>query len=380
MDADGEEDLSSKSLVELPKDVLRNEHLVKLFIDYNDIETLPDEFGKCLVSLKFFSAIGNNLKRLPDSFGELSLLEEAYLNENGLVNLPDSICKLKHLQTMRLTGNQLELLPEDFGQVSSLKVLTCDENMLTVLPKTFGLLVALEELELGCNKIKCLSDGFGELMSLRILNFCRNQLLELPETFGNLPNLRNLDLSYNRIKFLPSNFKSCHTIEKMYVDRNILEILPSWVNNLTNCVELSLKDNHFHEQPFSDRFSLGCPKLKHINLSGNFITKLPDTLGELSALEYLHLGSVIGELERRNFQNGNWLTELPMSFCFLVNLTELHVDENQLNELPDNFGDLVSLEIVDFGKNLCYLYVSKCIFNQLIVSFVLICTAIILKK
>ncbi|KAL4239434.1 hypothetical protein ACF0H5_000249 [Mactra antiquata] len=349
-----EEDLSSRSLTELSQHVLQNKHLVKLFVDYNNVESLPDDFGKSLTSLKVFSVIGNDLKHLPDSFGKLSKLEEAYFNENGLINLPDSICELNNLIVLKLTGNQLEMLPDNFGNISKLQVLLCDENKLQCLPKTFGLLEALEELELGFNKIQNLSDGCGNLKSLKILNFYNNQLSALPDSFGNLPNLRMLDLSRNRLKHLPNNFNSSRTLEKLYINRNILEILPSWINDLPNCIELSIKDNHLQEEPLLDSFSLKCSKLKHLNMSGNSMLRLPDTLGELHELEELYLGSVIGELERRNFQNGNWLVKLPMSVCFMSNLRVLNVEENQLNELPNNFGDLISLEILELGQNMLH--------------------------
>lgn len=349
-----EEDLSSKHLSVFPTDVLQNPHVEYLLIDYNDIEDLPSEIGDCLQSLKCFSAIGNNLKVLPESFGNLIHLEEVYLNENGIVKLPDSLKKLKQLVTLKLTGNQLETLPEDFGELTSLEILSCDENVLCRLPKTFGLLENLKELELGCNEIDSLSEGFGMLKSLEILNLSSNKLKSLPESFGYLPNLKTLDLSANEIKFLPSTCQSCNSLQKFYADSNLLQMLPPWVSDLVNIVEFSVKDNQFQHQALPDGFPKASRKLKHLDMSGNFMSDLPYCIGELEALEFFHLGSVIGELERRHFQNGNWLAEIPDSICCLKNLKELHVDENQLRELPANFGDLISLEILDLGQNLLH--------------------------
>ncbi|KAJ7362033.1 hypothetical protein OS493_013121 [Desmophyllum pertusum] len=75
-------------------------------------------------------------------------------------------------------------------------------------------------------------------------------------------------------------------------------------------------------------------------------------MGELKKLEKLQLGSTICELERRAYQNGNWLFTLPCSFGWMVNLQKLHLDENQLCELPENFGSLVNLEWLILVKSL----------------------------
>ncbi|XP_060556179.1 leucine-rich repeat protein soc-2 homolog [Ruditapes philippinarum] len=349
-----EEDLSSRELTAFPLDVLQNKHIESLLLDYNDIKELPPEIGMCIQSLKCFSALGNSLTSIPESFGNLGQLEEVYLNENELVKLPDSLCRLKHLKVLKLTGNQLKVLPEEFGELTALEKLSCDENILFRLPKTFGCLENLRILELSCNSIEKLSEGFGMLRSLEVLNLCSNKLTSLPESFGNLPNLKTVDISVNEIKFLPSHFNSSLTLQKIYIDSNLLQTLPDWVSNLENIVEFSVKDNQFQNQTLSDSFPKVCKKLKHLDLSGNFMSYLPSTIGELEKLEFLHLGSVIGELERRNFQNGNWLAEIPNSICCLTNLKQLHLDENQLNELPRDFGSLISLEILDLGQNLLH--------------------------
>jgi len=340
-----EEDLSSKGLKEVPN---VDERVVNLFLDFNDIRELPEGIG-CLKSLKYFSIIGNSLQNIPQSFCDLQTLEELHLNENDLCTLPNSICRLKTLKVLKLTGNKLQQLPDEFGELSSLKVLHCDENNLCKLPKTFGLLEELIELELGANSIETLIDGFGMLKSLQVLNLSNNQLTALPESFGNLSNLVTLDVSANKLKHLPSHFNSCYCVEKLYFESNLLYSLPDWISDLTNVVEFSFKDNQFQGQAISDQFPHNCQKLKHFDMSGNFMNKLPEDLGAMRNVKFIHLGSVIGELERRNFQNGNWLATIPDSICQLTLLRELYMDENQISQLPNSFGELVSLEILDLG-------------------------------
>lgn len=92
-----------------------------------------------------------------------------------------------------------------------------------------------------------------------------------------------------------------------------------------------------------------CKQLQFLDLSGNQLTKLPESFGELEHLQIVHFGSKLDELERKEWTNGNWLTKLPASFAQLCNLTRLRLDENQLQFLPEDFGSLANLEFLNLG-------------------------------
>lgn len=95
-----------------------------------------------------------------------------------------------------------------------------------------------------------------------------------------------------------------------------------------------------------------CKKLRYLDLCGNHLTELPESFGELECLEYVHFGSKFDELERKDWINGNWLTKLPASFSQLHNLSNLRLDENQLQFLPEDFGLLSNLENLNLGNAL----------------------------
>ncbi|KAJ8318376.1 hypothetical protein KUTeg_003467 [Tegillarca granosa] len=247
-------------------------------------------------------------------------------------------------------------IPPDILHKSSLTklILSADENELEKLPQTLGLLCKLEVLELADNVIKDVPIGLGQLKNLKTLNLSNNKLKEIPDSFGELPHLEYIDLSGNDMENLPSYCKSADTLKKFIMERNHLASIPDWVCMLTQVSELSFSDNQLHHQPFLEKFGKNCKKLKVLDLGGNFMTKLPDSIGELFNLEKIHLGSVIDELERRAFQNGNWLTSIPDTFCNLVNIKEVHLDENLISELPSEFGNLVNLEFLDLGQNVLH--------------------------
>ncbi|XP_060080430.1 leucine-rich repeat protein lrrA-like [Ylistrum balloti] len=347
-------DLSSRDLQSIPEDILiRSSSQVKqMLLDYNDLESLPEHFSKCFPSLEVLSLTGNEITFLPSLTGCKGCLRELHLNENCMTILSESICDLTHLQVLKATGNSLKILPDNIGELRNLRILCLDDNKLESLPSTIGLLEKLEILELEENKIDHITDGIGQLKCLHVLNLCSNKLKAIPETLGDLKNLEAVDLSGNFLKSLPSHFNSACRLKKFYADRNQLAEMPDWIADLYEAVELSLKDNKFHKEPFSEQFGGNCKKLKLLDFGGNFMTKLPDSIGKLTNLEKFYLGSVIDELERWAFQNGNWLSYLPNSIGDLVNLKEIHLNENLFQALPEEFGNLVCLEYLDLGQNL----------------------------
>ncbi|XP_061181833.1 leucine-rich repeat protein soc-2 homolog [Saccostrea echinata] len=346
-------DLSSEDLVTLPPQIVNGigPDITKLQLDFNDIKELPLSFGEVCVNLQVLSLVGNQLKEFPQSVGSLSQLKELNVNENELRNLPDSVCKLCNLEVLKLTGNQLQMLPNDLGEIRSLKAFYCDENKLTKLPLTLGLFTNLEILELSDNSLVVIQEGIGQLRSLKIFNVSNNKLEKIHNSLGDLENLEIVDLSRNHLESLPDHFHSVKCVQKFYADRNRLADIPLWVADMSEALEISLSDNQFSKCAINEKMGCTCTKLTLLDIGGNFMDQLPDTFGSMKNLETLRLGSCIGELERRAFQNGNWLTYLPKSFCELTRLTILYLDENLLQELPDDFGNLINLEFIDLGQN-----------------------------
>lgn len=356
-------DLSSQDLCYVPHQIVNGigPEITKLVLDFNDIKELPASFGEVCVNLQILSLVGNLFAELPSSIGNLSQLRELHLNDNGLKTLPDSICHLCSLEILKLTGNSIQALPDDLGEISSLKTFCCDENKLVNLPLTLGLLTELVVVELSDNFLTVIREGIGQLKSLRIFNVSNNKLEKIHDSFGDLENLEIVDLSGNHMENLWDHFNSAKCVQKFYADRNRLVEIPPWFADMEDAVEISLSDNQFTKCAVSEKMGPTCKKLTLLDLGGNFMEKLPDSFGKMNNLQTLKLGSCIGELERRAFQNGNWLTYLPESFCDFTKLKVLYLDENLVQELPEQFGNLVNLEFLDMGKKSLYGNVSKII-------------------
>ena len=61
-----------------------------------------------------------------------------------MFDLPDSISKLRNLESLLLVFNQLERLPDSICSLSSLHMLWLGNNRLKVLPRRFGQLSNLD--------------------------------------------------------------------------------------------------------------------------------------------------------------------------------------------------------------------------------------------
>ncbi|XP_071039036.1 leucine-rich repeat-containing protein 1 isoform X2 [Parasteatoda tepidariorum] len=341
---------SSQELCQVPD--LQFSSTTKLILDYNDITTLPAAFCKKLPRLVFLSVNGNLLKELPSDIGHyFTNLTELHARENLLRDIPKSLCYLSKLTKLHLTGNRIsDTLPNEFSFLFHLTELVLDENELTHLPSDFGKLESLTHLDVSNNFLCQLPESFGMLKSLKELNLSNNRLKALPDSFENLPSLEIVDLTDNEVRFFPNDSKSALSMVKLFMNENCLTGLPNWISESRNLRELSVSANDLLEVP--PYLGTNNHLLEQIDLSGNSIHTLPESVGHLKELRFLDMGSALDELERNRFiANGNNLKHLPDSFTCLENLIKLELDENQLCELPTDFGSLLGLTYLDICHN-----------------------------
>ncbi|MFZ4661008.1 MAG: COR domain-containing protein [Caldilineaceae bacterium] len=272
---------------------------------------LPESIGK-LKQVESLDLSHNKLTTLPASLGHLTLLQSLDLSHNQLTTLPESLGQLTQLQSLDLSHNKLTTLPESLGKLKQLKLLNLSDNQLVVLPDSISQLKQLNLLSLLENKITSLPDGFSNLTKLKILSLSSNPLGSLPDQLGRLTALKHLGLSKIQLKFVPDWLSKFTKLEELGLASNELATLPESLRILKKIHRLSL-GNYETIYTKSYAFGYGRPFDK-----GNELNTLPEWLSELTQLKSLDV-------------RANKLLDLPASFAHLKHLETFLLGGNPLN-------------------------------------------------
>ncbi|XP_038722533.1 receptor-like protein EIX2 isoform X2 [Tripterygium wilfordii] len=291
---------------------------------------IPEEVGKIMPNLIFFSLSGNQLTgSIPVSIGEMSVLEVLDLSYNNLTGsiLPEiGIClnlKVIDLQSNSLSG----VIPEQLGQLNLLQTLHLSNNKLSgELPSALLNLSSLETLDLGNNRLRghiapWIGGGFTKL---RILSLRSNAFYgELPSSLSNLSSLQVVDLAENELNgTIPASFGD---FKAMTREENI------------NSIDLSA--NNLHGELPEEMTKLA--GLLVLNLSRNQISgQIPQSISELHQLSSLDLS------------NNRLSGAIPSSMSSLSYLGSLNLSNNNLSGEIPYAGHMTTYEASSFGGNL----------------------------
>jgi internalin A len=127
---------------------------------------------------------------------------------------------------LNLQGLGLVELPEGIGDLSHLESLEISRNLLTELPESIGNLTELKQLNAGWNQISILPDSIGNLKSLRRLDLSPNCLTHLPSTIGSLSQLFEIYLDENQLVELPQTMRQLVALRRLYLHGNPLLNIP----------------------------------------------------------------------------------------------------------------------------------------------------------
>ena len=323
---------------------------------------------------------GKELFRVPDAATELNEVEELRLNSNNLTKLPATINRLKNLTTLELGSNKISKLPEEIGDLKELKVLSVSDNQLCgvysldlkmkllvesliVIPGVFG---SGDVDPRKLLRMVSIPATIQKLIKLEKLDLSTNLLVELPAEIFDLKELTHLRLNNNRLFVLPTSIQKLNKLGILELDSNQLTELPSEIGDLKDLTVLTVRENHLACLPTSIQ---KMDKLQWLLVGNNKLKKIPDEIGDLKELRVLSVSnefrSLAATLEKFKFLPGliaqqtilqsvesrNHLIDLPSSIQNLKNLKQLHLDGNQMKELPPVIGDLRELIVLSVRDN-----------------------------
>jgi Leucine-rich repeat (LRR) protein len=192
-----------------------------------------------------------------------------------------------------------------------------------------------------------LSDG-------KVLDISNMGLTEFPEEIRSLKNLVDLNASLNRLTQIPEWLGEMTNFRRLALNYNIgIESLPESLNNLSDMEILNISFIPLKEFP---DFICKYKKLNRLSIGGIGTAlepmQIPVWIGEFSELEYLYLGSPVGDIPqnidglktlRRLDINAVNIKTLPV--YKLAALEELFIIHDcYLEKPPESFGDLSAPE------------------------------------
>ena len=101
--------LSNNHFTELPTVLAQCSHLSMIGFRNNDIETVAE--NALPLTTRWLILTDNAIETLPDSMGDLYLLQKCMLSGNRLTSLPETMYKCHNLELLRIAVNHLEKLP-----------------------------------------------------------------------------------------------------------------------------------------------------------------------------------------------------------------------------------------------------------------------------
>lgn len=224
---------------------------------------------------------GQQLEDLPESIAQLRNLKELYLGyiqlignikRNRFKEIPKVVFQLENLELLQLNHNPITEIPEDIKHLKKLKRLELLSTAIEVFPKTVYSLPNLRYLALSSSPITEIPNDIHQLRKLKTLKLRFLDITTLPHEIGALKNLRWLDLYGTSLTSLPRDLKYCERLYKLNIES-------------TDSLDKDAAFNVLKD----------LPKLKQLHL--NKVTRLPTSIAEFKALEYLRMSTTVSRTD-----------------------------------------------------------------------------------
>ncbi|KAI7996357.1 Disease resistance protein RGA2 [Camellia lanceoleosa] len=188
---------------EVTKSLFELVNLRTIFLSFQGVGANDTGFvDRCISNFKYLHVLdlsNSCFQVLPHSIGNLKHLRFLDLSGNANIDtLPNAICKLYHLETLRIWYCiKIQELPKNIGNLISLRHLYLTTQQSCLPEKEIQRLTSLQSFCItGCGNLTSLPEGMQLLVALRtvMISACPN-LTYLPSTMKNLAKFENLEIS-----------------------------------------------------------------------------------------------------------------------------------------------------------------------------------------
>lgn len=286
-----------------------------------------------------------DIQTTPESLRSLTRLD---LSSRNLLSLPDAIAYLPKLSALNLANNRLESLP-DLSRLGALVHLDLRRNRLKNLHESFAKL-NVRSLNLSANRLKSV-EVLRSCRFLRVLDLSANAIDEASGLFDAMPDLRSLSLAHNALSAF--TLSAHRALEHLDLSNNFLTALPSTLGDLSELTTLDASNNQITTITITD----GYESLEKLDLSSNRITSAD--FGACEMLEQLTLDD--NPIERLCFAP-DFAPDLRLfcaQGCALERLDlppsrtleTLSLSDNRLSTPPASLREYTALQELDLSRN-----------------------------
>lgn len=277
---------------DLLKEELKQSHTVTDLweqLDDQGLEDLPISIISSFPKLKRLSLFANNFTTIPQAILDCHALEELYLADNPLKNLPPEINQLSELRHLDISDTKIVYIsPLWFPK---LEILAIEDQEQRRIPNYIFELRSLRKLSLASNNIRNISPKLLQLQDLTQLDLSYNKRLERTvQVLSKLSNLRELRLDglYWDATSMALDLNKLSNLTYLSIQVNQFQDIPTEILQLTGLTTLDFGHNQLHKIPKAIE---QLKDLCYLYLGHNHIKKLPKSIKKLTQLRVLDLCS-----------------------------------------------------------------------------------------
>ena len=171
------------------------------------------------------------------------------------------------------------------------------------------------------------------LDSIKMIDLSERGTKEVPEAVFGLKGIKEFYFARNRMEKMPDLSCWAGTLDYLNLDGNAIAEIPESVGALTKLRWLRLNGNKIKELPAA---LAALKDLRRIYLKGNGLTAVPEVVKEWTALEDLTL-------------DGNPITEIPGWLTSLPSLRALSLNGTKVAKLPEDLSAWKRLDLLSLG-------------------------------